>query len=123
MGEGIIVLGHGSRRPRANQEIAEITELVKARYGEAQYLTCFLQFGEPDLPEGIKRLTDSGVTKITVVPLLLAMGSHIAVELPEILAEQKRQYPGVKFILAPHLGAEPRIADIVIDRLKQGSEL
>ncbi|WP_238472936.1 sirohydrochlorin chelatase [Desulforamulus profundi] len=31
MQEGVVILGHGSRLPEANQEIFELTEQVKAR--------------------------------------------------------------------------------------------
>lgn len=123
MRNGVILLGHGSRRPEANREIEKIGQMVRERFGDAVYETCFLQFVEPSLPKSIEKLASAGVTKITVVPLLLVVGSHITVDLPEILAQQKQLYPGVNFFLAPHLGVDPRIADIVVERIKQGSEL
>lgn len=123
MREGVILLGHGSRRPEANQEIMDIAEQVKARAGEDFFETCFLQFGQPTLPEGIARLAANGVKRITVIPLLLAVGNHITIELPAMLQKQKKNYPGLTMMLAPHLGADPRIADIVMDRMKQGSEI
>jgi len=121
--EAFVLLGHGSRRPEANQEILDIAEQVKARAGDGIYRASFFQFGEPGLVETIQQLARAGVEKITVVPLLLVTGNHIKVDLPEILKEQQRRYPGIKFMLAPHLGPDPRIADIVIDRMKQGSEI
>ena len=121
--EGVIILGHGSRRPEANQEIIDIAEQVKIRSGSALYETCFLQFGQPDLSEGIQRMVASGVEKITVIPLLLAVGNHIQVELPRLLRQQKELYPGLTLLLAPHLGADSRIVEIVMDRMKQGSEI
>lgn len=121
--EGVIILGHGSRRPEANQEIRDIAEQVKMRTGDALYETCFLQFGQPALSEGIQRMVASGVKKITVIPLLLAVGNHIQVELPRLLRQQKELYSGLTLLLAPHLGADSRIVEIVMDRMKQGSEI
>ncbi|AEG59182.1 sirohydrochlorin chelatase [Desulforamulus ruminis] len=121
--EGVIILGHGSRRPEANQEIRDIAEQVKMRTGDVIYETCFLQFGQPALSEGIQRMVASGVEKITVIPLLLAVGNHIQVELPRLLRQQKELYPGLTLLLAPHLGADSRIVEIVMDRMKQGSEI
>ncbi|SHE49265.1 sirohydrochlorin chelatase [Desulforamulus putei] len=123
MQEGIIILGHGSRLPEANQEVFEITEQVKAAGREALYETCFLQFGEPDLPRAIEKMNRAGVKKITVIPLLLVVGSHIQADLPALLRQQKKLYPHITFVLAPHLGADRRIAEIVIDRMEQGSEI
>ncbi|MFZ5598485.1 MAG: sirohydrochlorin chelatase [Bacillota bacterium] len=123
MQEGVIILGHGSRLPEANEEIYAITGQVKSMGGEALYETAFLQFGEPDLAEVIDKLNRAGVKKITVVPLLLVVGRHIQVDLPALLEEQKRLYPHIAFVLASHLGADRRIAEIAIDRIKQGSEI
>ncbi|MDO7786352.1 sirohydrochlorin chelatase [Desulforamulus aquiferis] len=123
MQEGVIILGHGSRLPEANKEIEQIGQMVGKRFGRALIETCFLQFGEPGLPLAVERLVNKGIKKITVVPLLLVVGSHIAIDVPEILSQQRKLYPEVSFYLAPHLGADPRIVEIVLERIKQGSEL
>lgn len=125
MQQGVILLGHGSRQPAANQEILQITEQVQAMGEQANtlYETCFLQFGEPTLPQAIAKLTAVGVKNITIVPILLTVGTHIQFELPKLIQEQQGQYPEVTFMLAPHLGADHRIAEILLDRIKQGSEL
>ncbi|AQS60072.1 sirohydrochlorin chelatase [Desulforamulus ferrireducens] len=124
MQRGVILLGHGSRQPAANQEIRLIAEQVK-KMGEQTdtiYETGFLQFGEPTLPQAIAELVARGVKNITIVPVLLTVGTHIQFELPKLIQEQQGQYPEVSFRLAPHLGADPRIAEILLDRIKQGSE-
>lgn len=122
--EGVIVLGHGSRRPEANQEIREIAELVKGiGGGEVHYAACFLQFGEPNLDQVVAEMHQAGIQKITVVPLLLTVGSHIQEDLPALLSEQKKRYPNITFVLSPHLGTDRRIAEIVLDRIKQGCEI
>ncbi|ABO51211.1 cobalamin (vitamin B12) biosynthesis CbiX protein [Desulforamulus reducens MI-1] len=123
MQEGVIVLAHGSRYPKANQEIFQITEQVKIIGGITSVETCFLQFGQPTLPQVVEEMNRTGIKAVTVVPLLLAVGSHIQEDLPELLKEQKKRYPHMTFRLAPHLGADRRIAEIVIDRMKQGSEI
>ncbi|SHK42969.1 sirohydrochlorin chelatase [Desulforamulus aeronauticus] len=122
MQQGVILLGHGSRQPAANQEIFQIAEQVKTLGDNALYETCFLQFGEPSLPTAICKLVAAGAKRIIIVPLLLTVGTHIQVELPRLMREQQEDYPEVTFVLAPHLGADYRIAEIVMDRIKQGSE-
>ncbi len=122
MQQGVILLGHGSRQAAANHEIFQLAEQVKARGDNALYETCFLQFGEPSLPTAIHKLVAAGAKRIIIVPLLLTVGTHIQFELPRLIQEQQGHYPEVTFVLAPHLGADDRIAEIVVDRIKQGSE-
>ncbi|GAB6158357.1 CbiX/SirB N-terminal domain-containing protein [Desulfotomaculum varum] len=123
MQQGIIILGHGSRLAAANQEITAIAEQIKAAGPTALYETCFLQFGQPDLPRAVAKLNRAGVKKITVIPLLLVVGRHIRNELPALLQQLKAEYPHITFVLAPHLGADRRIAEIALERMKQGSEI
>lgn len=102
--EGVLLLGHGSRRPEANQEILQIAELVQARGGDAVYQTGFLQFGTPTLSGAVAKLARAGVRKITVVPLLLVVGTHIQDDLPRLIQEQKRLYPDITFFWRPTWG-------------------
>lgn len=121
--EGVIILGHGSRRAEANEEIYAITEQAKDISGSVLYKTCFLQFGQPSLPQVVEEMNEAGIRSITVVPLLLTVGSHIQEDLPAMLQQEKKRFPHITFMLAPHLGADRRIAEIVVDRMKQGCEV
>ncbi|GAB6179768.1 CbiX/SirB N-terminal domain-containing protein [Desulfotomaculum defluvii] len=123
MQKGVLILGHGSRFPEANQEIFGITQLVKAEGIDAIVETCFLQFGEPTLSQMVKEMNRQGVREIIVVPLLLTVGSHIQQDLPERLQEQKKLFPHITFQLAPHLGVDRRIAEVVLDRVNQSKEI
>jgi len=123
MKEGILLLGHGSRREEANQVIRDICELVKERYGEGLYEVGYLSFGEPTLAEAVENLIAAGAKKIIVVPVFLVTGNHIKRDIPSRLLLQKTSHPDIQFVLAGHLGADPRIADIIMDRAKNASKL
>lgn len=83
----------------------------------------YLSFGEPTLAEAVENLIAAGAKKIIVVPVFLVTGNHIKRDIPSRLLLQKTTHPDVQFVLAGHLGADPRIADIIIDRAKSASEL
>jgi len=123
MKEGILLLGHGSRREEANQVIRDICELVKERYGEGLYEVGYLSFGEPTLAEAVENLIAAGAKKIIVVPVFLVTGNHIKRDIPSRLLLQKTSHPDIQFVLAGHLGADPRIADIIMDRAKNALKL
>lgn len=123
MKEGILLLGHGSRREEANQVIIDLCELVKEKYGDVLYEVGYLSFGEPNLAEAVENLIKAGAKKIIVVPVFLVTGNHIKRDIPSRLLLQKTTHPDVKFIMAGHIGADPLLADILIDRAKNASRL
>ncbi|NLW25271.1 MAG: cobalamin biosynthesis protein CbiX [Clostridia bacterium] len=122
MKPAIIVLGHGSRREDANEEIREIAGKLAARDKESLYQVAFFQFGEPSLGEALKLLVESGVNKIIVLPLFLTVGSHIHQGIPEIISRFQKDYPGLNISLARHLGADPLIIRLLEERIKEVTE-
>ncbi|OEF97992.1 sirohydrochlorin chelatase [Desulfuribacillus alkaliarsenatis] len=123
MKEGIILLGHGSRREEANQEIHQMAKNIQERNPEGLYEVGFLSFGEPNIGDAAKRLIKKGVEKIIVMPMFLVTGNHIKRDIPSRLMMLKTTHPDVVFVLAKHFGPHPGILDIVEDRIKEAQAL
>lgn len=118
MKQGILILGHGSKRAEANAVFMEIVEMIKRKAKDGDKVQgAFLQFAEPDIPAAVEELVRSGVREIAVMPLFLYPGNHIVEDIPALLREEEEKYPGIEFILLPYLGADERIAQIAIDRI------
>ena len=117
--EGILILGHGSRKNEANQDVVTIAEMVQQKMTDKNVKAAFLSFEHPDLEEGIIRFVEDGVKKITIVPLFLFSGNHVKRDIPEMITKQKEKYPEILFQYANCLGTDVRIAEIVIDRIKE----
>jgi sirohydrochlorin ferrochelatase len=122
MKTGVILLSHGSRLPEAQATLHKITSMVAASVDE-QFLVegAALQFNQPDLPAAVARIIQRGAEKVVVVPLFLYMGLHMQRDIPEILAAEKNRYPGVEISLAEHIGADPRLLNIIMDRVRRAS--
>lgn len=119
MNSGIILLAHGSRRETANEVLPRLAEMVKEE-GKYDRINCaFLQFTSPDLREALKEQAEDGIEEITVVPVFLFNGIHLQEDIPEILAEEKNKYPQVEIKLAAPLGADPRLGEIIKDRINE----
>ncbi len=123
MKEGIILLGHGSRREEANEEIREIARMILDGDERDLYEIAFLSFGFPDLTEAVERLVEKGVDKIIVMPIFLVTGNHITRDIPGKLLLQKTTYPNIQFVMAKHIGPHPAIAEIVKKRITEAAEL
>lgn len=123
MKEGIIVLGHGSRREDANSEVKQITAKLKEKNPQNLYQTAFLEFCKPSLVDAIEEFVESGVGKIIIVPMFLTVGNHMHRDIPGKILRLKTTYPEIKFVFAKHLGPDPKIVEIVEDRIKEAKEL
>ena len=62
-------------------------------------------------------LIENGYTKVTVVPLFLSFGHHIATDLPHRMENLAEKYPQVTFVTSEPIGADPLLCDIIQARL------
>lgn len=118
MKEGILLLSHGSRRVEANQEIIDISELIRARDPRGEYQVAFMSNGSPDIGAGIEKLAAAGMERIIVMPLFLVTGNHITLDIPSELEIQKERWPAIQFRMAQHLAGHPGLVDIVLERIQ-----
>lgn len=116
---GLIILGHGSKAPEATKTLAAVTQMVKEKSNWERVDYASLQLSKPDLATAIREQIKAGITRITVLPFLIAVGQHVKVDIPEELSALSEQYPNVEMQLGRPLGADSRLADILIDRLAE----
>ena len=79
-------------------------------------LSC-LEFIEPHPEEAVRLLSAQGVGNVVVMPYLLGNGKHATIEMAEMLDEVRARLPQVQLHLADGLGADARIADLVVERI------
>ncbi|MHB1418431.1 MAG: sirohydrochlorin chelatase [Bacillota bacterium] len=115
---GTLFLGHGSRVSEANAVLIEICrQIVEKKNGIGFFRVAFLQFGQPSLEEAIQSMVEDGAEQIMVVPVFLVPGNHIISDIPALLEHCRAAHPGLKIFFAENIGADHRIADILIDRM------
>ena len=99
--------------------LQKIKAMVTARVAENFIVEgAALQFNQPDLPASIARVVEQGAQKIIVIPLFLYLGLHMQRDIPEILAREKMRYPGVSINMSEHIGTDPLLLDIIINRVR-----
>ncbi|MGM0652258.1 MAG: sirohydrochlorin chelatase [Bacillota bacterium] len=119
MKTGLIILGHGSKAPEATETLAAVTAMVRDRvsYNLVEY--ALLQISKPPLGAVVEKMADEGVEKIVVMPFLIAVGVHLKTDIPEELDALSKKHPGLELHLTGPLGADSRLAEIVVDRVKE----
>lgn len=114
--KALIIAAHGSRKKESNLEIASLVEQVskKAKGSFEIVVHAFLQMADPSLEKKINELVQKGATKIVIFPFFIASGSHILVDIPELVKQARLKYPQVEFKLTRHLGKIQAIEDIIV---------
>lgn len=126
MKSGYIVLAHGSNASvsEANRIAFEITAILRQKSKDALIETAILNrdSGLPGIEEGVERLVAAGAAEVIIAPLFLSGGMHIRSGIPDEMARLQARYPGVSIRMAEPLGADPRLADILLDRIRELQE-
>nr|WP_229815915.1 sirohydrochlorin chelatase [Streptomyces lucensis] len=105
----LVLVGHGSRDPRALETVRALMDRVRAlRPGLAVHLG-HIELNEPLLPDTLAAL---GGTPAVLVPLLLSRGYHVKRDIPEMAAVA----PAPARVAAP-LGPHPLLVETLHDRL------
>ncbi|RMG19373.1 MAG: cobalamin biosynthesis protein CbiX [Deltaproteobacteria bacterium] len=104
---GIVLLGHGSRSPEWSAPLRAIATEVEAR-GIAVRLA-FLELEAPSLEAACASLAAAGAREVTIVPLFLGRGRHLAEDLPRRLEALAAAHPKVRFDALPPIGDLPQV--------------
>ena len=118
---GMIVLGHGSRRREVGEAFTAMVGRVAALLPGERVLPAFFSLGEPTLQEQVRRLADEGCTRIVIMQYFLYNGVHIEQDIPEMIAELRREMPGLTFVVQPTLQDDPAMERLVAGRLASSS--
>jgi len=116
--KGILVLAHGSRARETEATLAEILTMVRQDLPETIIEHAFMEFSEQTVERGVAALVKRGVSEIKVIPYFLFMGIHLKQDIPQIVGACAEKYPGIKITMGDNLGADRRLADILVDRIR-----
>ena len=142
---GVVLVAHGSQRgassaecscswripesetpdwcmncPSTPQGLNDATARLQGALGadQAQVQLSCLEFIEPRPDQTIQDMAAKGLQRMVVMPYLLGQGKHVTLEMDEVLDEARAGLPGVDLRLADVLGADPRLASVVVERVR-----
>jgi sirohydrochlorin ferrochelatase len=126
---GVVLVGHGSRLPQSRRVYEEIARITQEKSG-LDIRVGYMKHWRPTLAEAIRSFVEEGKKKIVIVPVFLLPGFHVVEDIPVLLGLKEGKSPefgyekvkvpeGVEVLYANSLGADERMADIVLDRIKE----
>jgi len=113
----VVLVAHGSRKPEANLEVHQLAEKLEVQAGRPVQ-ACFLELGEPSIPEGIDLALKKSPKEIWVLPYFLVQGRHVQEDLPKILEAKARAYPETPIKILNYLGAQEQMAEWLAQSLE-----
>jgi sirohydrochlorin ferrochelatase len=116
---GLLVVGHGTRDPCGVAEFHAAVLQVADRLPHVVVRAGFLELTEPSIGEGLRLLSDKGVTHAAVVPLLLLDAGHAKQDIPAEIDRARTQLSFEQLQASPHLGLHERLLRLSADRAEE----
>ncbi|MFC4437220.1 MULTISPECIES: CbiX/SirB N-terminal domain-containing protein [Natrialbaceae] len=111
--EAVLLIGHGSRREKSNEQVRELAADLESRLG-VPVDAAFLELAEPSIDEAFAELATL-VSRVTVVHCSLFAASHVKNDVP-LAIERGRAAYDLEIDNGAHLGIHPAILDLLDDR-------
>ncbi len=114
--EAVLLVGHGSRRAKSNEQVRQLAADLEGRLG-IPVDAAFLELAEPAIDEAFAQL--AGLTsEVSVVHCSLFAASHVKTDVP-LAIEQARSAHELRINNGSHLGIHPAIVDLLDDRTRE----
>lgn len=117
-GTTILLVGHGSRQLDGNLEIIEFSAQWSKKNPQWHIETCFIEFSDILLEQGLNRAAYNS-SRVIVVPLILNAAGHVKMEIPAAISDARNRHPKVEFVYAKYLGATDGILSVLNRNLRQ----
>lgn len=114
----ILLVAHGSRLAEANLEVHRLADQIQQKIRHPVQ-ACFLEGGEPGIPEAIDQALSRGAAEILALPYFLTKGRHLSEDIPRILGEKARAYPETPIRMLDYLGSNPGMVDLLAEWIEK----
>lgn len=124
MEPSVVLVVHGSALPESGSIYKEIAAKASEKSG-IPVLVGYMKHGRPTITEAVASLVEEGSKKIVIVPLFFVPGLHVTDDIPLLLGLKKGSSGAlnlpkdVEIVYARHIGADDRLAEVVVDRVRE----
>jgi sirohydrochlorin ferrochelatase len=122
---GVILFAHGSRLDGANNQARDLAARFKAAGRFPICEAAFLELARPSMAEAAQACVAQGARRLVIVPYFLAIGRHVAKDIPVLVEETRRALgpSGETFPIevTDILGSHPAILDIITTLVDRGA--
>ena len=113
--KALLLIAHGSKKADAKDEILALTgklsEMLSGKYHRVS--AAFLERATPSVAEKIHEFINNGVDDIVIVPYLLATGTHVAVDIPNMVSDFRKNHPKISIRVLSHIGTSEEMPRLI----------
>ena len=117
--EAVLVVGHGSRREEANEDVRQATLRIGQCGRFPLVAAAFLEIASPTIAEGFAQLVESGAKHIVVHPYFLSPGRHTRGDIPVEVRAAASRHQNVTYQITEPLAAHRLVIDASIERIRE----
>ena len=117
----ILIVDHGTRNEAARETLMRLAADLATARPEWLVGHAHMELAEPSLGTGIDALVSRGATHIYVHLHFLGAGYHVRETVPKLVAAAIERHQSVTIETSEPLGHDPRIADLILDRMDHQS--
>jgi len=122
MTTAILLIAHGSREAKANDDLFALAEELRQSGPYATVEPAFLELAKPTIDVAGQICAASGATRVVLLPYFLTAGVHVQRDLQNHRDALARAFPAIEFVVAKPLGPHALLRQIVLDRIQETSE-
>ncbi|MDB5387915.1 MAG: cbiX [Planctomycetaceae bacterium] len=116
---GIIIVDHGSRLADSNRLIESVAVAFHTQFATEWPIVepAHMELTEPSIATAYAHCVSRGATNIVVLPYFLGPGKHWTSDIPALTADAANRFPGTTFRIAPTLGLDDLMLELLRKRL------
>jgi sirohydrochlorin ferrochelatase len=112
----VILVDHGSRFAEANAMLLDVVKLVQDLSGHSRVYLAHMELAEPSIQQAFERAVNEGATAVVVHPFFLSPGRHSTTDIPRMVEEAAKNFPGVEHCVTAPLGIHRKIGEVILER-------
>ncbi len=112
----LLLVDHGSRFQEANDMLADVATMVKRISGLECVHYAHMELAEPTIEQGFATCVREGATAVVVHPYFLSPGRHSTSDIPRMVTEAAKAFPGIQYCVTEPLGLHTKIGEVVLER-------
>jgi sirohydrochlorin ferrochelatase len=116
---GLIIVDHGSRRDDSNRMLLELVAMIAASTPYEIVEAAHMELAEPSIQTAFANCVARGAKRVVIHPYFLLPGRHWERDIPQLVDDAARSFPGIEYLITAPLGKHPLMVEIVHDRVRQ----